>query len=85
MADEFESLRPSLNSPASNHFSITPSDSVDMALKPRAIYANTGGTAALVDGAGVVVTYDVVAGQTLAFRPVRVNATGTTATLIGWY
>jgi len=85
MSDPFQNNATGLTSPALNHYTITPSDSADLPVRPRAIFALTDGNAVLRDQAGVDVTYPVTAGTLLPFRPVRVLATGTTATLVAWY
>lgn len=86
MADYFSNFSKTLDSPADRHFSIVPDDQADLAIQPRALRANGAGDIALRDGEGNTVTYTVNAGEVLAFRPVRVLATGTTATgLVGWY
>lgn len=72
--------------PADRHFSITPNDSTDLTVTPRAIYVGGAGTLTMLDQNGGSVQYTVLAGQVLPFRATRVTATGTTATgLIGWY
>lgn len=83
--DPFEKHARSLTSPAASHFAITPSDSADLAVVPRAIYCQTAGTAVLRDAAGTNVSYALTAGQILPLSAVRVLATGTTAGLVGWY
>lgn len=86
MADPFVSYEANLTSPAERHFAITPSDSVDMAIRPRAIRVGGGGDISVVDIDGTAITYAVTAGEVVVFRGVRVNLTGTTATnLVGWY
>lgn len=82
--DPFESSVTGLTSPAYGHFGITPSDTVDLPVRPRALVALTAGNLALRDALGVVITYPVAAGQVVDFRAVRVMATGTTATVAGW-
>jgi hypothetical protein len=82
--DNFASFSSGLSSPASKHYAITPSDTIDLADVPRAIYCNVAGNAVIRDKYGTDVTYALNAGQVLPFRGVRVLATGTTATLIGW-
>lgn len=85
MTDTFESYKAGLESPATRHFAITPSDSEDMAIRPRALYVDAGGTAVITDEDGIDVAYTLIAGVTFPFRGVRIKATGTTATLVGWY
>lgn len=84
MPDNFQTAAKGIEAPATRHFTITPSNTVDMANRPRAIYVSVGGNLALRDELGVDVTYAVTAGQVILFRAVRVLATGTTATVIGW-
>ncbi len=85
MSDPFESDYVNLSSPAVSHYLISPSDVVDLPVRPRAIYVNAAGTAVLQDASGDVVSYDLAAGTVLTLRPDRVLATGTTAQLIAWY
>lgn len=85
MSDPFAPYNPSVSSPALNHYTITPSDTVDLPVRPRAIFVSTDGDAVLQDVGGVNVTYPVTAGTVLTIRPTRVLATGTTATLVAWY
>jgi hypothetical protein len=85
MSDPFDSDYVNLTSPAVSHFPITPDDTADLPVRPRAIFVNAGGTAALQDKSGVVVSYELAAGAVLSIRPLRVLATGTTAQLIAWY
>lgn len=77
-----------LTFPATRHFAIAPDDSADLAAVPRAIYVGVGGDVAmqLVDDPGVTVTYsNMLSGVVYPCRPVRILATGTTATgLVGW-
>ena len=68
--------------PASNWAAIVPSDTVDIVPSPRSLYVTTTGNASLVGDDDVVVTIPVIAGSTLPFRPKRVNATGTDASMI---
>lgn len=70
--------------PARVHFAITPSDTVDLAQPARSVYCNVAGTAVLRDGAGTNISYTLSVGQVLPLEVVRVLATGTTATVIGW-
>ncbi len=86
MSDPFDSglRKPDITRGAS-HFQITPDDGADLPVRPRAIFVNAGGTVALQDKSGTVVSYDVPAGAVLSIRPLRVLATGTTAQLVAWY
>ena len=85
MPDPFDTDYVNLTSPAVAHYAVVPSDTVDLPVRPRAIYVNASGVAALQDNDGEVVTYDVQAGAVLTLRPTRVLATGTTAQLVAWY
>ena len=49
MPDPFSSDYVNLTSPAVAHYVITPSDSADLPVRPRAIFVQTAGTAALQD------------------------------------
>lgn len=84
MSDPFQFHPSKLESPATLHFAITASDSADLPTRPRSIYCDAAGTAVIRDEAGNDVTYNLLAGAVIPFRGVRVLATGTTATLIGW-
>lgn len=84
MSNRFSRHQRGLESPASHHFAIQPSDEADMPSIPRVIYCAGSGTAVLRDMAGVDLSYDLVKGQILPLSAQRVLATGTTATLIGW-
>lgn len=74
-----------LDSPARYHAAIVPSDTTDLPVRPRVIYCVAGGTVALRDGNGVDLSYTLYAGDILPLSPVRVLATGTTATVYGWW
>lgn len=84
MSDPFAGAASGLSGPATRHFAVTPSDSADLVIRPRALVFQSDGSAVIRDEAGTDVTYARYAGDTLPIRAVRVLATGTTATLIGW-
>jgi hypothetical protein len=84
MANQFQNVANRTN-PGDVHFAITPSDTVNMAQQPRAIYCATDGTAQVVDAAGTVLPYVMVQGDVLPFSGVRINATSTSGTFYGWY
>ena len=85
MVDDFFTGRTvDRSDPGAVHFDITPSDTVDLPRLPKALYVTGDGDLSLQDREGNVLLYPVSAGQVLPFRPVRVRATGTTATVIGW-
>lgn len=85
MSDPFDSDYVNLTSPAVSHYQISPNDAADLPVRPRALFVTVGGTAALQDKGGVVVSYELAAGTVLSIRPLRVLATGTTAQLVAWY
>jgi hypothetical protein len=84
MADRFANNSDSVSDQGRRHFAITPSNSTDIADRPKALYCETAGTVVIRDEAGTDLTYTLVQGQILPFRGVRVLATGTTATVYGW-
>lgn len=60
---------------------ITPSDTVNFAVPPDAIYVGGAGNIVAVMGDGTTVTFSgVPAGTRLPIAPTRINATNTTAT-----
>lgn len=70
-------------SSSSSFEAVTPSDSVDLDLRPRALYVGGAGDVVAVDVGGDAVTFvGVQAGSVLPIVCKRVNATGTTATNI---
>ena len=77
--DHYDDNAPGLDSPASDAANVTPSDTTDLPVKPRAIYVNGAGDMAVVMN-GATVTLTVPAGTLLPIRPVRILETGTTAT-----
>ncbi|WP_112310377.1 spike base protein, RCAP_Rcc01079 family [Pseudogemmobacter bohemicus] len=84
MSDPFQKHARGLTAPADRHFAIIPSDSTDLPIRPRVLCCTTAGTVAIRDMQGLDVTYPLEAGQVLLFSPVRVLASGTTATVVGW-
>lgn len=84
MGDNFKNYARGTTAPASLHAPIIPSDNADLENVPRAIYCLAAGTAALRDKNGTDVTYTLTVGQVLTFRPTRILATGTSATLVAW-
>lgn len=85
MPDPFDSDYVNLTSPAVSHYAVTPSDTTDLPVRPRALFVNVAGTAVLQDKAGTVISYNLAAGAVLSIRPLRVLMTGTTAQLVAWY
>jgi hypothetical protein len=58
---------------------VTPSDTVDLAEKPRALWIGTGGNLVLRGADGEIATFPVGDNVMLPMAPHRVLATGTTA------
>lgn len=64
-------------------FVIPPSDTVNLTKRCRAVYVGGAGNIVAVDDAGTAVTFSAVpAGTVLPIEAKRINATGTTATLL---
>ena len=82
--DNFQSFTKGLTSPATMHFAIIPDDNTDLAVLPRVIYCEVGGTIIVRDSEGVDLPYTMVSGDRIDFRGVRVLATGTTGIYYGW-
>jgi len=82
--DPFSAMSRGLTSPATEHFEIVPADGADLPTRPRVLRVLTSGDLAMRDAKGVVITYSVSAGETLQFSAVGIEATGTTATVVGW-
>lgn len=85
MPDRFADHAPSLQSPATTGFAVTPADGTDLPEVTRAIYVGTSGDVAAVLASGAELIFTGVAGGTvLPVRLRRIKATGTTAgTLVG--
>ena len=83
MVDKFQYKNAELNSPGDVFYAITPSDTADIALKPRAVIVGNSGNLAVIDSLGITtVIPNLVAGIFHPIRPVRILAAGTTATNI---
>ncbi len=82
MADEFQSNRSGLSSPASRGATITPNNNNDLPTYTRAIYVGGGGNLSLipVGQEGSISLADVPAGTFVPIRAKRVLQTGTSAT-----
>lgn len=70
--------------PATKWVAITPNNSADIPLlngrKPRSIYATGAGNIVITDTEGTDATIVFAAGEIKPLSPVRIKATGTTAT-----
>lgn len=73
-----------ITGPATRHYTITPSDTVDLPRRPRILYCMAAGNVAVQDAYGTVITYAMEPKERLEFRGTRIRATGTTAVVIGW-
>jgi len=80
--DNYGAQADTISSSALNPFAVTPNDSVDLTIIPKALYVGGGGTVVLrgVNSGADTTFTNVAAGSTLMVRPRRVLATGTTAT-----
>ncbi len=65
--------------PAIRWTAVTPDDAAILDPMPRALFVGAGGALALEDRTGSVVVWTVGDGQFLPVAPMRVHATGTTA------
>lgn len=68
--------------PTSKSFAITPSDSANYAEQARKIFVGGAGVVKLVGLDGIEVSWTCIAGMYIDCASIRVNATGTTATLL---
>ncbi|MEL0435710.1 spike base protein, RCAP_Rcc01079 family [Phycobacter sp. K97] len=82
--DPFSNFARGLESPGAQHFAIVPADGSDLPVRPRVLYILVGGDLVIRDSEGSLLTYPVVSGQILPFSAIGVEATGTTATAVGW-
>lgn len=83
MADQFENIRPALESPCEGLLTVTPDDGADLAQVSRALYIGGAGDVAVTLKDGSTGTFSSApAGMILPIRATRVLATGTTATNI---
>ncbi len=81
--DPFKDYSDSLTSPIRSAQSVTPNDTGDLTVLPRALYVGVGGDLHVTMAGGQEVTYAAVpAGTLLPVRAARVWATGTEASAI---
>lgn len=85
MADPFPVYSPALSAPLTDWAAVTPSDTVDLPMRPRALFVGQAGNVVCRSLSGSEVTFALSAGWH-PMRPVRILATGTTATglVAGW-
>lgn len=84
--DTYEKYASGLTSPATRAFAITPHDTNELAVVPRAVYCSVTGQAVVVlanDTASVTLV-GMIAGMIYPIRP-KLVTTATTATLVGLY
>lgn len=81
--DKFSDYPTNLTAPAREAAAVTPSDSTDLPVLPRAIYVGLAGNLAvrMPDGSAVIFA-NVQSGSFLPIRVQGINATGTTASAI---
>ncbi len=79
--DPFSSQTDGASEPSRQPFAVTPSDSAELPLLPKALYVGTAGHVALrgADATADVVFRNVPAGSIIDVRASFVRATGTTA------
>jgi hypothetical protein len=68
--------------PSTKAFAITPNDAINFTERARRIFVGGAGTVNLVGLDALPVSFTCVAGQYIDCASIRVNATGTTATLL---
>lgn len=69
--------------PSHEFITITPSDTLDLTHAVRAIYVGSTGNITLLDSNGAShVFVGIPSGATIAIKPTRIKATGTTASSI---
>ena len=73
-----------MTNPAEIHTLVVPNDFADLPYIPRALRCNVAGTCTIVDKLGTSLLYNVLQGEVMVFRGVRIMATGTTATMFTW-
>lgn len=80
MADPFENVAKGLDSPADDAFTITPSDTNDLATIPRGLYVGIAGDLKVMTAKGTTVEFRNVSGV-LPVRVRKVFSTGQTGTI----
>ncbi|SFB82446.1 spike base protein, RCAP_Rcc01079 family [Tropicimonas isoalkanivorans] len=78
--DKFTRYAPSITGPADDWIPITPDDNADLPFLPRALTCTGAGTAVIVSASGNEMSAALDPLVERGLRPVRVRATGTTAT-----
>jgi hypothetical protein len=78
--DKFAEYPTTLIAPARDAIDVSPNDSTDLSILPRAIYVGQAGhVSARLAGGQTVVFQNAQAGSFLPIRAAGINATGTTA------
>jgi hypothetical protein len=81
----FDSYTPGLDSPALGALAVTPSDTLPLAQRVRALTLNGAGTLSVIGWDGAVSTTGPLPAGTYALCATHVRASGTTATgITGW-
>lgn len=82
MSDPFSTLAVGLSDVASHAALVTPNDSADLAVTPRALLVGTAGTLKVTTAGGetLILPQSVVENVVIGLRVTRVHATDTTAT-----
>lgn len=79
MPDQFARYSAELDSPGREFFAITPNNSLDIPLRPRALWVGVAGNITCIDQDGVTTLFSNLNVGWHPFGPVRILATGTTA------
>ena len=85
--DKFGGAASQLDSPATNHFAVTPANTGEFTDVARALYVGVGGDVSVVSLNDQTVVYkNAPSGTIIPIRCKRVNSTGTTATdIVGMF
>ena len=74
-----------VGSPASEWYRVSPSDTVDLPVRPRGLYVDVTGTLRVESLKGAIMNLAAAAVGYHPLRPVRIHATGTTAIVYALY
>jgi len=74
-----------VGSPASEWFLVTPHDTAFLTVRPRGLYVDVTGTLRVESLNGAIMNLAAAAVGYHPLRPVRIHATGTTATVYALY
>jgi hypothetical protein len=79
MADQFARQPVELDSPGRQFFAITPTNNVDIPLRPRALWVGVAGSITCRGDGGIDVLFSNLTVGWHPIGPVQIQATGTTA------